>query len=64
MSDLSEYIGDGVYASFDGCHVILRTGHHDESQCDNQIFLELEVLQRLNEFNNRMKANTEGKDDE
>lgn len=24
-----EYLGDGVYASFDGYHVWLRTGSHD-----------------------------------
>ena len=32
-----EYLGDGVYAEFDGFHVILKSGSHDSP--DNTIFL-------------------------
>jgi hypothetical protein len=46
------YIGDGVYAEFDGYRIWLRTGHHLDSECDNKICLEPEVLDSLNEFYN------------
>lgn len=44
------YLGDGVYAFWDGYHIVLRTGHHEENRCDNQIFLEPSVLTNLNLF--------------
>lgn len=39
-----EYVGDGVYASFDGYHIWLDTS---ASACQNQIALEPEVFQSL-----------------
>ena len=44
------YLGDAVYAEFDGRGVILRTGHHEEDQCTNRIYLESDVLNALNRF--------------
>lgn len=52
------YLGDGVYAYFDGYAIWLRTGHHEESQCDNQICLEPDVLHSLNLFNQRVWEKT------
>lgn len=49
------YIGDGVYAFFDGYGIWLRTGHHDENKCDDKIYLEPDVLDCLNLFNQRMR---------
>lgn len=39
-----EYLGDGVYASFDGYMVGLTTGSHDAGV---QVYLEPEVFQEL-----------------
>ncbi len=44
------YIGDGVYAFFDGFGIWLRTGNHSESLCDNQVYLEPNALRKLNIF--------------
>jgi len=50
-----EYLGDGVYACFERGMLWLRTGHHDEMECDNQIGLEPQVLEALNRFVERLK---------
>ncbi|HEY3493708.1 MAG TPA: hypothetical protein VGK73_03435 [Polyangiaceae bacterium] len=41
------YLGDGVYASFDGYHVWLRTGSHIEAEATSQVALDPVVLQGL-----------------
>ena len=47
-----EYLGDGVYASFDGYHVWLRTGSHDNP--DNTIALEPGVWNALVRYRARV----------
>lgn len=47
---LATYLGDGVYAIFDGSGIWLRTGDHREKLADNKIYLEPEVLQALESF--------------
>lgn len=47
------YLGDGVYAFFDGYAIRLRTGDHNVF--DQEIFLEPEVLSSLNKFYERAK---------
>lgn len=42
------YLGDGVYATFDGYHVWLLTGSHDNP--DNRVALELNVFQAVKKF--------------
>ena len=42
------YIGDGVYAIFDGCGIWLHTGSHDKP--DDRVYLEPEMLASLNRF--------------
>lgn len=49
------YLGDGVYAYFDGYGIWLRTGDHREERCDNKIYLEPEVLHCLNLFNEKVR---------
>lgn len=44
-----EYLGDGVYASFDGFHVILTIG-----PSDNPIFLDQDVLRALMDYGERV----------
>jgi len=44
------YIGDGVYAIFDGYGIWLRTGDHREQLCSNQIYLEPSVYKELIDF--------------
>lgn len=50
------YIGDGVYAEFDGFGLILRTGNHQDHKCDNKIYLEDDVLKSLNIFYEHIRA--------
>lgn len=52
----AEYLGDAVYASFDGHHVILTTGHHDPSQSQAMIALEPSVMVKLQRWNARLEA--------
>lgn len=44
------YLGDGVYASFDGWQIWLSL----DGQDDSMIALEPNVLERLNQFADRM----------
>ena len=46
MND-TDYLGDAVYAHFDGYGIELRLNHH-ESRC--AVYLEPEVLQSLIQF--------------
>ncbi len=50
MSEKNIYIGDGVYANFDGFGIWLRTGNHQENLCDNQIYLEPDIVESLYAF--------------
>lgn len=52
--NLHSYLGDGVYAFFDGYSIRLRTGDHRDSEYDQEIFLEPEVLRSLNKFYERV----------
>ena len=48
-----DYLGDGVYAAFDGYSVWLRVNdHRDQSR---EICLEPDVIEALNRFNKRMR---------
>jgi len=47
----SDYIGDGVYAGFDGEGIWLYTGSHDYP--DNRVYLEPQVLDSLIRFAKR-----------
>lgn len=46
-----EYLGDGVYASFDGYHVWLRTGSHDNEH--GQIALDPDVFESIVRYRRR-----------
>ncbi len=50
------YLGDGVYAEFDGYGIWLRTGDHRDSFCDAKIYIDPDVLYSLNGFFNYIKA--------
>jgi len=47
---IHSYIGDGVYAEFDGYGIWLRTGNHEDHLCDDKIYIEPSVLESLNMF--------------
>lgn len=57
-----EYLGDAVYAEYDGYHIILRTEDHRDFHCNNKIFLDSDVLHALNRFVERMRADNGKKD--
>jgi hypothetical protein len=46
----NSYIGDGVYVQWDGIGFWLRTGDHRDDKCDNKIYMEVAVLDRLFDF--------------
>lgn len=52
-----QYIGDGVYAEFDGYGIWLRTGDHRDDRCDNKVYLEPDILTSLNNFYSHMIGN-------
>lgn len=54
MSNLKDYLGDSVYADFDGYHVILTTenGYIDDPR--NRIALEPDVLAALDRYKQRL----------
>lgn len=51
-----EYIGDGVYASFDGWHIVLTAENGIPSETKGPIFLEPGVLRALNGYAERIYA--------
>jgi hypothetical protein len=51
-----EYLGDGVYASFDGYHLWLTTGSHEERDASNRIALEPSVYAALVRYQARAAA--------
>lgn len=44
------YLGDAVYASYDGYAVVLTTGHHDPKLARAVIVMEPEVLWALDTY--------------
>ena len=56
MDDESVYLGDGVYASYDGYSVWLAVNHHE----NNVVALEEEVLARLFEYVEKLKEKSNG----
>ncbi len=56
-----EYLGDSVYAQFDGYHIILTTenGYPDDPR--NRIGLEPAVMRALKDYEQRLKIDLKGK---
>lgn len=52
----ARYIGDGVYAQFDGYGVLLTTSSHIPADADNQIALEPEVIRSLKKYFTDLEA--------
>ena len=50
MTEDSIYLGDGVYASFDGYQIWLAVNHHE----NKQVALEPKVMEALLEYANRV----------
>ena len=51
MDEHKAYLGDGVYASFDGYQIWLAVNHHE----NKVVALEPSVLDRLNEYVEMLK---------
>lgn len=49
-----QYLGDAVYAEWDGYHMILRTNDHRDSHCHAKIYLDISVLNSLFNFADRI----------
>lgn len=55
MSDEhAQYLGDGVYATFDGYHIWLKTGSHRDHEATDKIALEPEVFAALINYQRRL----------
>jgi hypothetical protein len=58
MKDNPRYLGDGVYISWKEepyRELIITTGSHDLNEADNKIFLEPQVLGKLDDFLTELK---------
>jgi hypothetical protein len=53
------YLGDGVYASFDGYHIWLTTGSHREEEATNKVALEPPVFDALHKYQQEIAAQLE-----
>ncbi len=51
LEQFNEYLGDGVYASFDGYQIWLAANHHE----NKVVALEPEVFDRLIKYNNGLR---------
>jgi hypothetical protein len=49
-----EYLGDGVYATFDGYHIWLTTGSHEHDEATNRIALEPAVFEALLKYQRKL----------
>lgn len=55
MSDEhADYLGDGVYATFDGYHIWLKTGSHRDHEATDKIALEPAVFTALVAYQRRL----------
>lgn len=54
MDTLEEYLGDGVYASFDGYQIWLAANYHG----NKVIALEPDVMKRLIQYREKIKTIT------
>lgn len=50
MSTNKEYLGDSVYAEYDGCGIVLTTENGTPADPSNAIYLEPEVIRTLIRF--------------
>lgn len=55
-TQIKRYLGDSVYADFNGFHIVLTTENGVE--ISNTIFLELEVFEELKRFVNDLTGTT------
>jgi len=53
------YLGDSVYAHFDGCHVILQTRNGLPTDPSNTIMLESVVLKNLFDYSMQLANDAE-----
>lgn len=58
--DYKLYIGDSVYAAFDGYHIILTTENGRSDDPNNQIALEPSVLAALISYRDKLHKMFEG----
>jgi hypothetical protein len=54
MNEKDAYLGDGVFASFDGYQIWLAVNHHE----NKQIAIEPKVMEALLAYANRVWGNT------
>lgn len=51
-----EYLGDAVYAEWNGEHYILRTGDYRDRLCEDIIYIDLSVMDALIKFKSRIES--------
>lgn len=60
MENFKTYLGDSVYADFDGYHIILTTENGLPTDPSNRIAIEPSVLQSLNIYAKGLAQKREG----
>lgn len=61
MLDKKVYLGDSVYATFDGYHIVLTTENGVPGDPSNRIALEPTVLRNLSEYEKQLYKEREEK---
>lgn len=56
-----QYLGDGVYADYDGYAVVLTTGTDVLEEADSKIYLEPDIIRQLEEYVQRLRHQLEGR---
>ena len=51
---VTDYLGDGVYAWWDGYQVWLQTGSHRPEECDNRIALDRSTFASLTRYHQHL----------
>jgi hypothetical protein len=60
MSD--EYLGDGVYASFDGYQIWLAVNHHENKVIALDTFVYSALCRYVDKLNDKLKEKANGND--
>lgn len=56
------YLGDGVYAQWDGYGFWLRANHHTDEQCTDKIYIEPSVLESFNRWHKHLTGQLNGQE--
>ena len=50
----SVYLGDGAYATFDGCDYVITANHHELKNATDRVYIDFEGMRKLEEFTRKI----------